>query len=55
VAIAQTHSPQDVDDAAFIAARATWGHLFDRTAPRRAVRPSPRERDDDEDEDVSGA
>ena len=40
VAIAQTQASQDVDDAAFAAARATWGHLLDRTAPtgpRRAA------------------
>lgn len=55
VAIAQTHASKDVDDAAFAAARATWGHLFDRTGQGRGGRPSPRGLDDDEDEVVSGA
>ena len=55
VAMAQTQASQDVDDAAFVAARVTWGHLLDPTGPRRAVRPSPRRLDDDEDEVVSGA
>ena len=56
VAIAQTQASQDVDDAAFAAARATWGHLWDRTGQGRAVRPSPQRLDgDDEDEVVSGA
>ena len=56
VAIAQTQSSQDVKDAAFVAARATWGHLLDGTGPRRVVRRSPRRLDeDDEDAVVSGA
>jgi hypothetical protein len=55
VAIAQTQASQDVDDAAFAAARATWGHLLHRTGPGRAVRPSPRRLDDDEDARASGA
>jgi hypothetical protein len=39
VAIAQTQASQNVDDAdaAFVAARATWGHFFDQTPPRRPV------------------
>ena len=53
VAMAQTQASQNVDDAAFAAARVTWGHLLDPTGPGRAVRPSPRRLDDDE--DVSGA
>jgi hypothetical protein len=54
VAIAQT-SP-DVDDAAFAAARATWGHLFDRNPPSRAVRATPgRPDEEDEEEVVPGA
>ena len=56
VAMAQTQASQDVDDAAFAAARITWGHLLDPTGPRRAAPPSPRRLDDDdEDEVVSGA
>jgi hypothetical protein len=56
VAIAQTPTSPDVDDAASVAARALWGHLFDRNPPRRAVRSMPRRRDDeDEDEVVPGA
>ena len=57
LAMAQTQTSQNIDDAAFAAARATWGHLFgpDRTGPGRAGRPSPRRLDDDEDEAVSGA
>jgi hypothetical protein len=56
VAMAQTQASQDVDDAAFVAARVTWGHLLDPTGPRRAAPPSPRRLDDDdEDADVSGA
>src|ERR1700758_2098039 len=48
VAIAQTLAFQTVDDAdaAFVAARAAWGHFFDQTPPRR---PAPRQRYDDED------
>jgi ANTAR domain len=56
VAIAQTRQSQDVDDAAIAAARATWGHLLERTRPGRAVR-SSRCRPDgvqDEDEVASG-
>ncbi len=55
VGIAQTQPSQDVDDAAFVAARATWGHFFEPTPPRRSVRLSPRRLGDDEDEAVSGA
>jgi ANTAR domain len=58
VAIAQTRAFQTVDDAdaAFVAARAAWGHFFDQTPPRRPTR-APRQRYDDEDENkaVSGA
>jgi ANTAR domain-containing protein len=35
VALAQNQTPQDGDDAAFVAARAAWGHLVDRS---RSVR-----------------
>ena len=31
VVLAQTQASQDGDDAAFVAARAAWGHLFDRS------------------------
>jgi ANTAR domain len=60
VAIAQTQAFQNVDDAdaAFVAARATWGHFFDQTPPRRPARLSPRQlydEDEDEDEVVSGS
>jgi ANTAR domain len=56
VAIAQTQAYQDIDDAAFAAARATWGHLLDRTGQGPAVRPSPPRLDgNDDDEVVSGA
>ena len=56
VAMAQTQAFQTVDnaDAAFVAARATWGHYFDQTAPRRPAR-SPQQPYDDENEAVSGA
>src|SRR6202012_2260730 len=60
VAIAQPRASQNVDDAdaAFVAARATWGHFFDQTPPRRPARLSPRQLYDegeDEDEVASGA
>jgi len=60
VAIAQTQASQNVDDAdaAFIAARATWGYFFDQTPPRRPARLRPRQlydEDEDEDEVASGA
>src|SRR4051812_32916524 len=48
VAMAQTQACPDVDDAAYAAAHATWGHLFEPAGPARAVRPPPRRRDDDE-------
>ena len=35
LAMAQTQTSQNIDDAAFAAARATWGHLLDRTGPDR--------------------
>jgi ANTAR domain len=56
VAIAQTRAVQTVDnaDGAFVAARATWGHFFDQTAPHRPAR-LPYDEDDDEDEVASGA
>jgi hypothetical protein len=38
VALAQNQPAQDADDAAFVAARAAWGHLFDRTRPSRGMR-----------------
>ena len=31
VVLAQTQASQHDDDAAFVAARAAWGHLFDRS------------------------
>src|SRR5258705_13890272 len=39
VALAQNQASQDGDDAAFVAARAAWGHLLDlsRSGPRRAI------------------
>ncbi len=39
VALAQNQTSQDGDDAAFVAARAAWGHLVDRSrsGPRRAI------------------
>ena len=50
VALAQDQASQDGQDAAFDAARAAWGHLFDRLpGRRRGVRFG---RDDD---DVPGA
>src|ERR1700759_1976400 len=60
VAIAQTRASQNVDDAdaAFVAARATWGRFFDQTPPRRPARLSRRQlydEDEDEDEVASGA
>ena len=59
VAIAQTQASQNVDDAdaAFVAARATWGHFFDQTPSRRPVRLARRQLGEDEDEDgvASGA
>ena len=59
VGIAQTQASQDVDDAdaAFVAARATWGDFFDQTPLRRPARLSPRQLYDDEGEDevASGA
>ena len=42
VALAQNQASQDGDDAALVAARAAWGHLFDR--PSRCARYG---RDDD--------
>ena len=42
VALAQHQASQNADDAALIAARSTWGHLFDPKAPRREVRSTPR-------------
>ena len=38
VALAQNQASQDGDDAALVAARAAWGHLFDRTRPSRGTR-----------------
>jgi ANTAR domain len=55
VAIAQTQTSQNFDDAdaAFVAARATWGHFFAQT-PGRPARLPPRQLYD-EDEVASGA
>jgi hypothetical protein len=49
VALAQNQRPQDAQDAAFVAARAAWGHLLDRARPSRGVRLDP------EDDGVTGA
>jgi hypothetical protein len=49
VALAQGQGPQDGNDAAFVAARAAWGHLVEQ---RRAGR---RARLDDENDAVPGA
>ena len=38
VALAQNQAPQGGDDAALVAARAAWGHLFDTTRPSRGTR-----------------
>ena len=38
VALAQDQASQDGDDAAFVAARAAWGHLVDRSRAGRGVR-----------------
>src|SRR6185312_13022977 len=38
VALAQNQASLDGDDAAFVAARAAWGHLFDTTRPSRGTR-----------------
>ena len=38
VALAQNRASQDRDDAAFIAARAAWGHLLDQVRPSRRAR-----------------
>ena len=38
VALAQNHGSQHGDDAALVAARAAWGHLFDTTRPSRGTR-----------------
>jgi hypothetical protein len=50
VAIAQTPSCNDTEDAAFVAARDAWGDLFDRIRPNSAVSPTPRQPDDEDDE-----
>jgi hypothetical protein len=56
VAIAQTPSCYDIDDVAFVAARATWGDLIDRARPRSAGSPSPPQPDDEDvDKAVSSA
>jgi hypothetical protein len=49
VALAQNQASQHGDDAAFVAARAAWGHLVDRSRSGRGVR------FDDEDDAVPGA
>jgi hypothetical protein len=38
VALAQNQASQASDDAAFVAARAAWGHLLDRSRSGRGVR-----------------
>ena len=38
VALAQNHRSQHGDDAALVAARAAWGHLFDTTRPSLGTR-----------------
>jgi hypothetical protein len=38
VALTQNHGSQDGDDAALVAARAAWGHLFDTTRSSRGAR-----------------
>jgi ANTAR domain len=38
VALTQNHGSQDGDDAALVAARAAWGHLFDTTRSSRGTR-----------------
>ena len=38
VALTQNHRSQDGDDAALVAARAAWGHLFDTTRSSRGTR-----------------
>ena len=38
VALTQNHRSQHGDDAALVAARAAWGHLFDTTRPSRGTR-----------------
>ena len=48
VALAQDQASQDGQDAAFDAARATWGHLFAVARPSRGMRFG-------RDDDVSGA
>jgi hypothetical protein len=48
VALAQDQASQDGQDAAFDAARATWGHLFAVARPSRGTRLG-------RDDDVSGA
>jgi hypothetical protein len=48
VALAQDQASQDGQDAAFDAARATWGHLFAVARPSRGTRFG-------RDDDVSGA
>jgi len=49
VALAQNQASRDGDDAAFVAARAAWGHLVDRSRSGRGVRR------DDEDDAAPGA
>ena len=44
VALAQNQASQNEHDAAFVAARAAWGHLLDRSRSGRGVR-SAREDD----------
>lgn len=54
VALAQNQGSQDVEDAALVAARDTWGSLFDRNAPSRSA-PRGGGDEDADDEVASGA
>jgi ANTAR domain len=57
VAVVQTQASQNVDDAdaAFVAARATWGCFLDQTPARRPARLPRQLYDEGEDEVASGA
>jgi hypothetical protein len=53
VAIAQTRTYPDVDDAAIVAARAAWGPLIDRNPPHGGLRSTPGQRDREDEDDVA--